>query len=389
LLIMGSLVTAAGGVLAAIAPEFGLLLVARVAQGIGMALYTPAMISLLSTGFDHRTDRHRALIWWNVAGGVGGALGVTVGGYVAQFGWRWAFWLLAVPPLITALLARRAFPSGPRPQTLGAGRRVDLVNATLLPVAATLLVSGLTTLQQGMIIGAVPAILSVVFGLAWWLRERRSRRPLVPPELRRWSVLQPIMIAVLHGAAINTPIFFYGLFLQSFRHATPLEVGLGILPANAGLIAGSALGSVIIRRWSHRVAAGSGLALLAAGIALLATITEDSTIWYPFLAGWLIFGVGTNIAQVGFIGLAGEQAPEEAGTVAGFVTAGAQIGTAIGLAAFVGLSGFATNELDGYRLGFLGAVAAALAGVLVAAAARARPRPGQPEPATEQQRFRK
>ncbi|GAB3743303.1 hypothetical protein [Microlunatus parietis] len=69
-----------------------------------------------------------------------------------------------------------------------------------------------------------------------------------------------------------------------------MEVGLGFLPANAGLIAGSALGGVIVRRWSHRVAAGSGLALLAAGIAVLATITEDSTVWHPFLTGWLIFG---------------------------------------------------------------------------------------------------
>ncbi|WP_152365982.1 MFS transporter [Microlunatus speluncae] len=367
MLIVGSLVTAAGSVVAAVAPEFGSLLLARVAQGVGMALYTPAMISLLSTGFDDRRDRHRALIWWNVAGGVGGVLGVAGGGFVAQFGWRGVFWLLAVPPVITAVLAWLAFPAGRRRPVAVAGRRVAVINAALLPVAATLLVAGLTTLQQGMIIGAVPVIISVLLAVTWVARERRSSRPLVPPELRRWSVLQPIMIAVLHGAAINTPIFFYGLFLQSFRHATPLEVGLGFLPANAGLIAGSVAGSAIVRRWSHRVAAGSGFALLALGIGLLITINADSTVWHPFLTGWLIFGLGVNIAQVGFIGLAGEQSAEEAGTVAGFVTAGGQLGTAIGLAAFVGLSGLAGTELAGYQLGFLGAAVAALAGLAVAA----------------------
>lgn len=382
LLVMGSLITAGGGVLAAIAPEFGLLLVARVAQGIGMALYTPAMVSLLSTGFDHRADRHRALIWWNVAGGVGGALGVAGGGFVAQYGWRWAFWMLAVPPLITALLARRAFPSRRATRVPVATRRVDLINAALLPVAATLLVSGLTTLQQGMIIGAVPAALSAVFAEAWAVRERRSSRPLVPPELRHWPVYQPIMIAILHAAAINTPIFFYGLFLQSFRNATPLEVGLGYLPANAGLIAGSMIGSRVVRRWGRRAAAAGGMILVAASIALLVTITADSTVWHPFAIAWLIFGLGASLAQVGFIGMVGDQVPEESGTVAGLVTAGGQIGTAIGLAAFVGLSGLAIDELVGYRLAFIGAVITALAGAVVAViAGRRRTGQGALEPA--------
>ncbi len=369
ILIAGSLLMAAGSIAAAVAPHFAVLLLARVGQGIGMALYTPAMVSLLATGFAAGADRHRALVWWNVAGGTGGLIAVTGGGIIANHGWRATFCLLALAPLLTVLLAKAAFRRF-ESERRSAQRRVDVLNASLPSAAATLLVLGLTGLQQGLPIGVLPLALSVALAVVWLRRERRGRNPLVPATLRRWPALQPIVLATLHGAAINTPIFFYGLFLQTFRDATPLQVGLGFIPANVGLMSGAVLGGAIIRRRGHHAAMISGMAVIVVGIALLLTVDAQSTIWHPFLLAWLVFGVGAAVAQAGFIGLAGKESGDESGTTAGFLTSGGQIGTAIGLAAFVGLSGLPADDLTGYRVAFLGAMLAAALGAVVAAIRR-------------------
>ncbi|MBM7790300.1 MFS transporter [Tenggerimyces flavus] len=383
ILVAGSLLMAAGSIAAAIAPHFAVLLLARVAQGIGMALYTPAMVSLLATGFAAGADRHRALIWWNVAGGAGGLIAVTGGGMIANHGWRATFLLLALAPLVTVLLAKAAFRRS-QPEQRSAQRRVDVLNASLPSAAATLLVLGLTGLQQGMPIGVLPLAISVVLVVVWLKRERHGRHPLVPSSLRRWPALQPIVLATLHGAAINTPIFFYGLFLQTFRDATPLQVGLGFIPANVGLISGAVLGGAIIRRRGHHAAMISGMAVIVVGIGLLLTVDARSTVWHPFLLAWLVFGVGAAVAQAGFIGLAGKESADESGTTAGFLTSGGQIGTAIGLAAFVGLAGIPADNLTGYRIAFLAAMLAAALGAAVAAIGRRQPQERPVTPAYNQ-----
>lgn len=377
MLITGSLVLVAFSGWAAAAPDVIALIAARAGQGVGMALYTPAMIALLSTGFAEEAQRHRALTWWNVAGGAGGFVAVIAAGWVAQYSWRAAFVLLAIPPLLTAVLVALAFP--PRRSEAAPPRRVSLINASLPPLAATLIILGVTgpneTLHTRIPLLAGAAVLIMI----WLIRERRDRHPLVTPDLRTWPALQPIMIAILHAAAINTPIFFYGLFLQTYRGATTFEVGLGYLPANVGLVLGSVIGGAAVRLRGRRFTIAAGMATVGVSVLLLATVNEASTVWHPFLLGWLLFGLGASAAQIGFIGLVGGLPSAAAGTVAGLLTAGGQLGTAIGLALFVGLAATAEDAVVGYRLGFAGAAIAAALGVVAGLATVGRARDGRRE----------
>src|SRR5579863_3223242 len=75
--------------------------------GIGEAGYAPASLSLLGDFFD-KSRRGRILSFWSVGTLVGAAIGVTLGGRIADaFGWRWAFYIVGIPGLIAALLAWR------------------------------------------------------------------------------------------------------------------------------------------------------------------------------------------------------------------------------------------------------------------------------------------
>lgn len=79
----------------------------RAVLGIGEAGYAPASLSLLGDFFA-RAKRGRILSYWSAGTLIGAAIGVSVGGLIADaFGWRYAFFFVGIPGLICAFLAWR------------------------------------------------------------------------------------------------------------------------------------------------------------------------------------------------------------------------------------------------------------------------------------------
>src|SRR5438034_4540371 len=79
----------------------------RAILGIGEAGYAPASLSLLGDFFS-RSRRARVLSYWSIGTLIGAAIGVALGGRVADtLGWRWAFYIVGIPGLIAAFLAWR------------------------------------------------------------------------------------------------------------------------------------------------------------------------------------------------------------------------------------------------------------------------------------------
>lgn len=94
-------------VLAGITRNFVQLFSALAILGIGEAGYAPASLSLLGDYFSNER-RGRILSYWSAGQLIGVALGLTLGGLIADsLGWRWAYYLVGIPGLIAAFLAWR------------------------------------------------------------------------------------------------------------------------------------------------------------------------------------------------------------------------------------------------------------------------------------------
>lgn len=94
--------------LAGFTRNFGQLFITRAFLGIGEAGYAPASLSMLGDCFP-REQRGRILSLWSVSNLFGTALGLVVGGVVADtLGWRWAFYIVGIPGLIAAFLIWRS-----------------------------------------------------------------------------------------------------------------------------------------------------------------------------------------------------------------------------------------------------------------------------------------
>ena len=168
-----------------LAPGATWLIGARVVQGVGGALLTPASLAIIQASF-RAEDRARAIGAWSGLGGVAAAAGPLVGGYLlAVASWRWVFFInLPVAALVLAVTFRHV-PESRDPNSTG---RVDAPGAALAAACLAGLTYGLIEAPtRGWSSPAVVASLALaaVTAPAFLLVEHRQARPMLPLDLFR------------------------------------------------------------------------------------------------------------------------------------------------------------------------------------------------------------
>jgi MFS transporter, Spinster family, sphingosine-1-phosphate transporter len=121
-----------------LARSFGALLFARGMVGVGEAAYTPAGAAVISASFPAGV-RARVQGAFDVGMFIGGATGISLGGYVAaKFGWRVAFFMVGIPGVLLGLAALKL----PESVVRVAKESMALRELLQVPAFLALLVSG-------------------------------------------------------------------------------------------------------------------------------------------------------------------------------------------------------------------------------------------------------
>src|SRR5262249_45003635 len=104
LFVTGTLLFGVSSLACGLADSEGVLIGARLAQGLGAAMMTPAALSILTTSFTEGNDRTKAIGLWSATIPLGAVIGVLAGGVLTQsIGWRWVFYVnLPVCALVLA-----------------------------------------------------------------------------------------------------------------------------------------------------------------------------------------------------------------------------------------------------------------------------------------------
>ena len=228
-----------GTLLAAVAPGFEILLLARIVQAGGTAIMLPLLMTTILTLVP---VARRGAVMGNVsiAISVAPAMGPTVSGAILEhFSWRFMFvFVLPIALAALAIGARYLTNIGETKKT-----RLDAFSVVLTVPAFGGLVYGLSQIGGGQSGPGSPAVIALAVGVAAMaafvfrqLRLQKTSAPLLDLrafDFRMFTVsvlLLVVAMIALFGAVILLP-----LYLQEIRGLKSLETGLVLLPGGLAM----------------------------------------------------------------------------------------------------------------------------------------------------------
>jgi EmrB/QacA subfamily drug resistance transporter len=347
-LVAGTVLVGVSSLIGGFAGSPGVLVGARLAQGLGAAMMLPAALSILTTSFAEGSDRNKAMGVWGAIAGLASAAGVVLGGVLTEGpGWRW---VMFVNPLAAVLVLAGIFwlIEGERRRAKLAD--FDLLGSALATAGMLLLVFTLVEApDQGWASARTIAGLGGALALlvAFVLDEQRSRRPLLPLSTFRIKGLAAADLTQLIAVAGFLAMFFFlTLYMQSVLGYSPIEAGAAYLPLTLGVVVASGVSSQLLGRIGTRPLVVGGALLAAVGIYALSRIPVDGTYVADLLPGMMVVSIGLGAVFVAVTTAANAGVPaDKAGLAAALLNASQQVGGALGLAIFSVIATSRTTDL--------------------------------------------
>jgi DHA2 family methylenomycin A resistance protein-like MFS transporter len=319
------------------APSAGLLIAARVGQGLGAALLLPGSLAVIADAYPSPAAQARAFGIWAGVSSLALPAGPLLGGLlVGVGGWRLVF-LINLPVVAAALVAV--------PLVVGRGERrpdlrPDLPGAALATLGLSALV--FTVIDAGQhgpgIRPVTSAVVAIAAGAAFLLRQRAARSPMLPLSLvGRASVVRPNVAALLMNLVVNGLLFVTTLYLQGVRHLDALDAGFSLLPLFVPLAALAPVAGWLNGRFGPRPPMLVGTSLAALGAAGFMVLDTAPTL---LPAALLLLGVGAGLFTAPVVSASVRALPAgHAGLASGLNNTARQTGTALGIAVFGGVAG--------------------------------------------------
>ncbi|KAI9852378.1 MAG: hypothetical protein M1838_000900 [Thelocarpon superellum] len=293
---------AVGAIIAALANNFGVLLVGRSLQGIGgggiIVLTDVIVTDLIPLRLRGQWFGFISMMW-----AIGSVSGPIIGGAFAQnVSWRWIFWInlplcgigfLMIPPFL-----RLNFKVTSLSEKL---RRVDWFGSVLFVASAT---SFMIPITWGGVIYSwssfrtlVPLILGGAGLVGFMFYEVYvATEPMIRPRLfRNPTTSIAYFETLLHGMILWCLLYYLPLYYEAVKHLSPILSGVALFPQTFTVAPASVIVGIIVSRTGHyRWSLWSGWVLTCGGMGLLYLLdVNTSTVSWIFLN--LVAGLGTGI----------------------------------------------------------------------------------------------
>jgi EmrB/QacA subfamily drug resistance transporter len=382
---------AVGSLLAAVATSIGVMIVARVIQGIGGGM-VPVAFGIIRDEFpaDKVTGAVGALASLTA---VGAGLGIVLAGPIVHLlDYHWLFWLPMILTVIAAISAVLFVPESPV-RTPGRISWLPPIVLSAWLVALLIALSEGTSWGwgSGRVVGLLVA--AVLLAGVWIVSELRAATPLIDMKMMRLTaVWTNNLVALLIGVGMYATFAFLPQFLQTPSGAgygfgaSITRSGLMLLPSSITMFLVGMFAGRLTRRLGGKVLVVSGCLIGFVAMVILAFAHDQE--WEVYLSNALM-GIGFGLAFSAMSALVVASVPvEQTGVASGMNANIRTIGGSIGSAV---MAGIVTSHLgpsglpkeSGYTIGFAtmacGLVLAALAGLLIPSARRLHHNPDEPQ----------
>ena len=293
LFIVGSLIGAA-------AQTMGVLIAARVVQGLGggglMILSQAAIADVVPA-----RERGKYMGVMGAVFAVSSVAGPLLGGWLTEGpGWRWAF-IINIPLGILAFTAVAVFLRIPRPER-GESLHIDYLGMVLLTLATTTLILICTWGGQQydwlspQIIGL--ALATIVGVIAFIVTESKVKDPVIPLSLfsdRNFTLTT--VAGLMVGIVMFGTLGYMPTYIQMAKGVDATTAGLLMTPMMGSLLVTSIVsGQVVSRTGRYKFFPLIGMVITGLGLWLMSTMTASDPMWKLCLF-MAVFGAGIGLSM--------------------------------------------------------------------------------------------
>lgn len=273
-----------GTFIAAIAPTFSVLMIARVIQAIGTALLLPLMFNtILMIIPPYKRGRVMGVIGLVIM--FAPAVGPTMSGLILKsLSWHWIFWI-SLPLLIGALVYGIIFMGN---VTTPTKPKIDILSIILSTVGFGGVVFGFSNAGEGGGWGSPTVIAALVAGsvglLLFTIRQLTMKQPILDLRAFRYPMFTiGLLMVVVCMMIILSSMILLPLYLQTSLALSTFAAGLLLLPG--GIINGllSPIMGGLFDRFGPKWLVISGIVVVTAAMFGFSTITMETTA--PFIIG--------------------------------------------------------------------------------------------------------
>ncbi len=356
-----SIAGSAGGFLA---PNFPLLLVARLVQAVGTGVFIPLMMNVIVDRVPHgRLGTYLAIGSAMIT--IGPATAPIVTGFMmSDLGWRSVFLVPLAAAVALTVAGIFVVRGGREPERA----RFDLPSALLTAAGVTLLCVGLSEVTLRPAVGAA-ALIGAALALGWFARRQEHlARPLVSMEPLHHGMFWPAALLVMvtmmtyFSLSVMAPLYFEEAAGLAASMAGVLMVAPVLANAAASVLSGRALD-----RWGEWPLLPAGLAIAVAGLGITiagalagSVVVATAGIFFGYL------GTGMVLSPAQTAGL--RRLPEELDSHGvTLMSMAVQLSACLGPAAYVGIMGSATAAASAAGAPAAQASAEGFAGAMIAA----------------------
>ncbi|MFC5703359.1 MDR family MFS transporter [Cohnella faecalis] len=276
--IFGIVMFMLGSILCGTADSMVQLSVYRAVQGIGAGALLPIVFTIM---FDAVPSDQRGKLsgLFGAVFGLSSIFGPLLGAYITDhIAWQWIFYInLPIGLVSTGMIA--LFYKESREHSK---QQIDWAGAISLVGAIVCLIFAMelggkqyawdSVQIEGLFAGFV--LLTAVFLYA----EKRAKEPIISFQMFKNRLFATSnALALLSGAAFITASVYIPIFVQGVLGGTATNSGLILLPMMLGTVVTATMGGMLISKFSYRSIMIPPLFVLAAGFALLTTLTPDSS----------------------------------------------------------------------------------------------------------------
>ncbi len=296
-----------GGVAGGVSNAYGLVLAARVMEGLAAGVVQPIPAIIILRAFEPN-EQGRASGLFGMGVVLAPALGPSIGGVLVDlFGWRSIFFMV-VPFCLASMWLAYKFVPVTAPGGVAAnpdGARLDWGGLMLASVATLCLLNGLVELHGANALVATVLLAASALALTafvFWQRYVAVRSvglaaqgapqpmlPLMNFDLFRYrQFMMGSLVAFIYGTALFGSTYLLPVFMQGGLGLSASYVGTILLPAGLVLAVTILLVGRMADRFATYQLVSVGLALLAASFALMIVVNLSTSLWW--LVVWTIVG---------------------------------------------------------------------------------------------------